>query len=242
MSRFSLVLKGCHLCVLFLIDFKSLFIEKEIAHDSQGTLYKATWKKHHQPIAVKRLYHPGRASEDLLLDTIHEASCLSIVEHSNVVVFLGVCLHQNDVYVVTEFLPTRLSDLILESPVRSMESRVDMLCGAAKGLAHLHSLGIACGGCGSIKSDNIFLDVSDQDLCRSVKIGGFGFERIKREGAVTSFCDSFAWTPPCQSQEDGCFLVWRHHVAARSLDHALFHHFSFKQKASCRCLFFCLQS
>jgi len=179
----------------FLIDFKSLFIEKEIAHDSQGTLYKATWKKHHQPIAVKRLYHPGRASEDLLLDTIHEASCLSIVEHSNVVVFLGVCLHQNDVYVVTEFLPT-LSDLILESPVRSMESRVDMLCGAAKGLAHLHSLGIACGGCGSIKSDNIFLDVSDQDLCRSVKIGGFGFERIKREGAVTSFCDSFAWTPP----------------------------------------------
>jgi LIM domain kinase 1 len=108
----------------------------------------------------------------LLQYILRELAMLRAVTHPNIVQFLGLCRHKQEVYVVTEYVPRGDLMEVLHStqhPPLSWSLRVYLMMEITKPLAYLHSRNIVHR---DVKLENVLVGQN-----WSIKLCDFGFAR-----------------------------------------------------------------
>ena len=87
----------------WIVDFNELIFEKLIASGSTCHVYKGLYKN--LTVAIKKLIKPEDSEKiKFLKEFKRELSLLvSLPSHSSILTLIGFCLHENEVYLVTEF-------------------------------------------------------------------------------------------------------------------------------------------
>eukprot|EP00026_Physarum_polycephalum_P017687 Phypoly_transcript_18994.p1 GENE.Phypoly_transcript_18994~~Phypoly_transcript_18994.p1 ORF type:complete len:224 (+),score=30.64 Phypoly_transcript_18994:1-672(+) len=118
-----------------------------------------------------------------------EGGILSSLDHPNILNFKGMCIKIPNLCIVTELLDRGSLSFILYSDEQiSWKRRVQFAIDIANGLKYLHAHNIIHR---DVKSPNMLVG-SDW----TVKIGDFGFSRIKVEHTTMTQCGTVAWTAP----------------------------------------------
>jgi serine/threonine protein kinase len=68
----------------------------------------------------------------------HEVQMVSSLRHPNIVLFMGVCFHQNYQLMITEFMAGKSVDTVLTK--LTYTSKLRILKDIARGMTYLHSL------------------------------------------------------------------------------------------------------
>lgn len=146
------------------------------------------------------------------LDKIHSYVTLRLtIRHPNLILFMGACLHPDNVFFVTEYLPGGCVRDILSLSSLSLERRMNIAQGVAQGLAWLHGCQHALVH-GNLTSRCLWLD---NNLV--VKIGEFGLASLPLRHHI--FSKQFRWhlSPrllqgedplPCDDVYAYAFLLW----------------------------------
>jgi tRNA A-37 threonylcarbamoyl transferase component Bud32 len=175
------------------IDICDLEIGEKIACGGGGQIYKGFFGG--QKVALKELF--SSMIDSTSLDELKiEAKYLSRLQHPRIVRFFGLCEHKQHVYIVTEFCPHVLTDLMkddmvqnhkLHLPVLSLRISMD-ICEA---MVFMHSRGYLHR---DLKPENILLD----DEWR-VKLCDFGVTKLVSESnrmTMTGQIGTAAYMPP----------------------------------------------
>lgn len=116
------------------------------------------------------------------------------IEHEHIVKFIGVCLENEKLLVVTELMDTNL-EIFFEERKAELSPKLiyRFALGILRALHHLHSKGIAHS---CLKPTNVLLT---KDLV--IKVSDFGLTNIKKQIATTKMGYEFVyhvarWTPP----------------------------------------------
>ncbi|CAI9757435.1 unnamed protein product [Fraxinus pennsylvanica] len=144
----------------------------KLGQGGAGTVYKGTLPNG-TVVAVKRLFFNTPQWADKVFN---EVNLISGIQHKNLIKFYGCSVEGPDSLLVYEFVPNKNLDQILfdrkiAQPI-SWHKRLNIICGIAEGLKHLHE------GCQAkiihrdIKSSNILLDENLEP-----KIADFGLAR-----------------------------------------------------------------
>uniref|UniRef100_A0A1J3H4N4 non-specific serine/threonine protein kinase n=1 Tax=Noccaea caerulescens TaxID=107243 RepID=A0A1J3H4N4_NOCCA len=159
--------------------------ELKIGEGGFGSVYKATihsptgGDSHSSPltVAVKKL---NRQSQQGHKQWLAEVELLGVVNHPNVVKLLGYCSEDTERLLVYELM----SNLSLEdhlftrgSPTLPWKQRLEIMLGAAQGLAYLHEIQVIYR---DFKTSNVLLD---DDF--NPKLSDFGLAREGPEGNNT---------------------------------------------------------
>lgn len=153
------------------IAFADLILEKEVAEGTFGRVFRASYFG--TPVAVKLLFQAETAVSNIGKYILRELSMLRAVTHPNIVQFLGLCKHNEHVFLVTEYLPHGdLMELICDPdrPVPSWSLRLHLLQEIAKPVAYLHARNIVHR---DLKLENVL--VGDG---WTIKLCDFGFARV----------------------------------------------------------------
>ncbi|ELR11811.1 protein kinase domain containing protein [Acanthamoeba castellanii str. Neff] len=197
-------LGSVRLCPCF-IAYEDLSIDvRVIGSGSYGQVHKGRWKG--SKVAVKRLIYINRRSEEAIQRLLSETAVLSTVEHRNVVRFVGACIQEPRLCIVTEYISGGSLRSHLDggrqgsrggggssgSVAFDMRARISMLLGAAKGLRHLHRKGIHhC----DVKAANLLVEPVENSL-PTIKVCDFGMAHTKNQARTTTRGGTPAWTAP----------------------------------------------
>ncbi|KAI8997952.1 kinase-like domain-containing protein [Gaertneriomyces semiglobifer] len=175
------------------ISWDDLHEFEDLAAGSFGVLQKADYLG--TEVAVKEFLDlSGQPGFDLKKYIGREVEILQATRHPNVVQFMGCCLHDNKLYLVTEFVPGgNLKRWIKDSQKDfGWRLRVGFATDVSRALSYLHAHKIIHR---DLKSENLLITEN-----RRIKICDFGFSR---EVAVTpeerkrlSFCGTDAYMAP----------------------------------------------
>ena len=184
-------LGSANLCE-WVIPYGDLEVREKIGMGSYGVVYHAKWKG--IDVAVKRFANQ-RLDERRRLDFRAEAATMSLLRHPYVVSFMGACVMPPNLCIVTEHVRRGSMRSVLDGTDAQRigwHRRMRMLSTAAMGVAYLH--GLAEPGPiihRDLKSSNLL--VADD---YTVKVGDFGFSRIKEANATMTRCGTPCWTAP----------------------------------------------
>jgi len=161
------------------IDSKSLKKGKKIAAGSNGQVFVGEYKGNH--VALKQLFSTMLLQGDgsALADFIREVEMLSKINHPNVLQFIGIVFCDMEMFMVTEWCPLNLRQVIFDPAI--LISPSDFLQFArhlADGLAALHSSNIIHR---DLKPANILIS-SHQNV---LKICDFGLARLATARSMT---------------------------------------------------------
>ncbi|KAI4311615.1 hypothetical protein MLD38_036497 [Melastoma candidum] len=155
----------------------------KIGEGGFGSVYKGTIKVvggDPTVVAIKRLNQHGLQGRK---EWMAEVQFLSVVEHPHLVKLLGYCSAENErgpqLFLVYEYMPNRgLDDHLFNQalPVLPWKTRLEIILGAAEGLAYLHEGMEIKVIYRDFKSANVLLDENFQ-----AKLSDFG---LAREGPV----------------------------------------------------------
>lgn len=153
----------------------------KIGEGGFGSVYKGTvrppnGKGRPLVVAIKKLNQAGLQGRK---EWLTEVQCLSIVDHPNLVKLLGYCSvdHERGVQLllVYEFMPNRsLDDHLFNRglPTLPWKTRLEIILGAAEGLAYLHEVMEPKVIYRDFKSSNVLLDENF-----NAKLSDFGMAR-----------------------------------------------------------------
>ncbi|GAB4822572.1 hypothetical protein N2152v2_009618 [Parachlorella kessleri] len=194
MSRQSLETSALR---MWIIDFKTLELQRQVGEGSFGRVYVATWQ--HTLVAVKILLNTAMDvySEDavkqgltlsnpVLENLQKEAALMCSLRHPSIVTFLGVCTVPP--CVVTEYCARgSLADVLRnarQSPSAAAKldwpRRLNMMLDTAKGMLHLHSHSPPIIH-RDLKSPNLLVDTHWR-----CKVSDFNLSRILEDRVVLS--------------------------------------------------------
>lgn len=152
------------------VDYQDLTFGKLLGDGSEGSVY-AAWL-HDSPVAIKQFNNPS--------SSVHEVQMyLKAGTHDNIVGLRGLCMHDNNVYLVLEYCPRGTLDLLIhdsssarrvllrEQPDKTL---LPIVRSIARGVSHLHMRGIIHR---DLKSGNIFVGHGYQ-----MKVGDLGCARL----------------------------------------------------------------
>eukprot|EP01087_Luapelamoeba_hula_P014010 TRINITY_DN4045_c1_g1_i2.p1 TRINITY_DN4045_c1_g1~~TRINITY_DN4045_c1_g1_i2.p1 ORF type:complete len:1175 (+),score=133.84 TRINITY_DN4045_c1_g1_i2:590-4114(+) len=181
-------INSANLC-RWVIDYDHIKVGKQVGMGSYGMVYKARWKA--IDVAVKR-FMKQQLSERHLLDFRAEVAFLSEMHHPNIVLFIGACMRQPNLCIVTEYVKQgSLKDVLMNKSIKlPWQTRMKIAKGAALGVYYLHSLDPVILH-RDLKSSNILIDEN-----WNAKVADFGFARIKQDNATMTRCGSPCWTAP----------------------------------------------
>jgi serine/threonine protein kinase len=129
-----------------------------------------------QDIAAKEIFTQMIDKENVQ-EFCREAGLLAQLHHPNIVQFFGVSIHNDNLYLVTEFCKFNLREAIEDDDVwvgLSSEAKQKIALGIASGISYLHQRGIAHR---DLKPPNVLLT----ELL-SVKLCDFGLASVAGEG------------------------------------------------------------
>uniref|UniRef100_J3N912 Protein kinase domain-containing protein n=1 Tax=Oryza brachyantha TaxID=4533 RepID=J3N912_ORYBR len=132
-------------------------------------------------VAVKRYINA-----DLRDEFMEEGSIHAQISHKNVVKFLGFCIGENNLIMVTEFVSNgNLEDALHNSDISiPLDTRLGIAIGCAEALCYMHSMHLSSGNLichGDIKPANILLDNS-----LTAKVSDFGISK-SLSGGITRY-------------------------------------------------------
>jgi len=158
----------------FEIPFEEITLLGEIGQGSYGAVYKGKWRE--SLVAIKTILNVSR--DRAAFD--HEANLMkSLRPHANVVLFQGICIHENRTMIVTEFLPGGdLWSYICNNKTISTPMIIKLLRGIAAGMLHLSTEGIIHR---DLAGRNILLTANLEP-----KVSDFGMSRIVDSTEVIS--------------------------------------------------------
>eukprot|EP00028_Trichosphaerium_sp_Am-I-7-wt_P004129 CAMPEP_0168524752 /NCGR_PEP_ID=MMETSP0405-20121227/10853_1 /TAXON_ID=498012 /ORGANISM="Trichosphaerium sp, Strain Am-I-7 wt" /LENGTH=328 /DNA_ID=CAMNT_0008547051 /DNA_START=738 /DNA_END=1720 /DNA_ORIENTATION=+ len=122
------------------IQLRNLRFKKRIGFGSTGEVYYAVWNRS-TDVAVKTIKVPMEYLDAVSKrEWIREIKLLSELSHPNVVQFLGACVTEDNIYLVTEYLPRgSVGDLLAKKPILSKIMIVRIMADTAAGIHYLHN-------------------------------------------------------------------------------------------------------
>lgn len=120
------------------IDVSELDIGKRIGGGGFAIVYEATWRG--KSVAVKTLFDP-KVDDALKREFMDELHSMRMLDHPNVVKFIGACCKPPKLCFVMELLDTSLYELLHKSNTYyDYVALAAMATDAAAGMAYLHGL------------------------------------------------------------------------------------------------------
>lgn len=160
-----------------LIDYKNLrfYSEEPVAGGSFGKIFKADYLG--LDVAVKQFLSDGSEEEDQkYID--REIATLRNIRHPNVVSFMGICKHNADLFLITEWIPNGdlTRELMKKDKQISWRQRVGWAKDTAVAMTYLHAHNIIHR---DLKTENLLLT----DNYR-IKVCDLGFARSSTKKLV----------------------------------------------------------
>ncbi|EFC39724.1 predicted protein [Naegleria gruberi] len=123
----------------FIISPKDIDIVKKVAEGGNGVVYKGTWKG--IEVAIKTIKAKNESRDDFE----NEISLLASIRNPHILNFYGVCVTENETFMITEFLENgSLEGIIYLSRIGqfklSFHEKLRILYEVAIGMDYLHSL------------------------------------------------------------------------------------------------------
>ena len=124
----------------WLIKVEDLEVIRKIGEGSFGLIYQARWKNVYVALKTVKMEDTNLDSNDFE----HEASMLSSIRHPNCVSFYGVCLAENNRFLVTEYMSAgSLDNLLYDCKMKkkhlTVQQKLHLLCDIASGMSYLHN-------------------------------------------------------------------------------------------------------
>ncbi|PWA44937.1 serine-threonine/tyrosine-protein kinase catalytic domain-containing protein [Artemisia annua] len=167
---------------------KNFHEDNIIGHGSFGSVYKACFNDHFLA-AVKRIHGGG---PDAQRGFENEISCLSRIQHQNIVNLLGYCIHGDTRFLVYEMMPNGSLESQLHGPSHgtslSWQHRMKVALDIARGLEYLHECCTPPVIHRDLKSSNILLsstfNAKLSDFGLAITGGIHGKNNIKLSGTL----------------------------------------------------------
>lgn len=160
-----------------LIDFSQLKLGNPLGSGGFGQVFKGKYLRH--KVAIKQMYLKT-TSEGFEKEFKNEVSIMNRCRHPSLVHLYGVSIHDNNFYLIMEYLPKKSLYKLLSSDIPiSWSTRINYCYDIAAGLSYLHSANIVDR---DLKSMNILLDKQNK-----AKISDFGLSVIKIATQTSSF-------------------------------------------------------
>jgi len=117
----------------WLIEYHDLKLDKLLGSGASGKVFEGRWGK--SRVAVKLMRDVASDSQ-----FIEEAHTLIQLRHMNVLLFLGVCIHEDKRYLITELMEGGSLDSILNLKFEvDFSSKLEILRDISEGMIYLHS-------------------------------------------------------------------------------------------------------
>ncbi|KAF5817095.1 putative protein kinase RLK-Pelle-DLSV family [Helianthus annuus] len=156
-------------------------VSNKIGEGGFGPVYKGVLEDGRE-IAVKRL---SETSQQGLDEFKNEVTCITKLQHRNLVKLLGYCIHQNELILIYEYMTNKSSDQFLFHGTRSLmlnwPQRFNIIHGIARGILYLHQDSRLQIIHRDLKAGNILLDGDMHP-----KISDFGLARMFQGHNTTS--------------------------------------------------------
>ncbi|KAL6052703.1 protein kinase [Balamuthia mandrillaris] len=151
------------------IDYDELELIEEIGYGSFGVVWKAKWRN--STVVVKKFFFQT-LSKQQLEDFLHESMIMMTLRpHANVVQFLGVCLRQPNLCLVSEYIPDGDLLHLLRNNNLFLRTKLELALGIAAGMTHLHKENIVhC----DLSARNCLVTRHPETREYSVKLTDFG--------------------------------------------------------------------
>ncbi len=169
------------------ISSRDLLIKKRIGFGSCGEVMLAEW--HQTPVAVKRIFRT-LLHEDVLLEFKAEANMLKKLRHPNIVMLMGVCMAEEELCLVTQYMPRGSLRDVLNTTSLEYKVMLKMAIDAAKGMNYMHLFDPPIMH-RDLKSHNLLVDEN-----YGVKVTDFGLAKFHNEDKNMTFCGTLPWTAP----------------------------------------------
>lgn len=183
------------------IQRSDLELFEEIGSGGFGTIYRAKWLINDHIIAVKVL-HPTHLNNETRQIFFNELSILNSVRHPNIVTFYGVCLNEEWLALIMEYMPLgSLYQLLHKEKVKLLWSdRLSIALQTAKGINYLHQYQPQILH-RDIKSSNLLLENHYTYTGYVVKVCDFGMAKIRNEttrqtGGTFLLAFTLPWVAP----------------------------------------------
>jgi serine/threonine protein kinase len=165
-----------------------------IGKGSFAVVYEGKYAGTH--VAVKEiLCEPAVAREDWMAAFAKECTLMLQLRHPNVMLFMGACVTDDKLYMVTELLPRGsvydvYSNKRLDRGVSALQFCINVALDGSRGMQYLHSLDPPLIH-RDIKSANILLDEN-----YTGKVADFGLSRFKDSSRTMTMVGSPLWVAP----------------------------------------------
>ena len=157
----------------FYIPFHQIHLGELFAFGGSGQLYRGKWGK--ADVAVKALYSQMIMTEDLD-DFAHEARMLVQLKHPHITAFYGISSHASVLYIVMEYCPCCLDDLVLSDEYTPAEFQ-RLALQLFTTISFLHSRDVAHR---DLKPLNVLVDSA-----KNVKICDLGMATLNRSDGLS---------------------------------------------------------
>lgn len=168
------------------IEYDDLEDIRYISKGNFGQIYRASY--HGTDVAVKQLLDIGNTRMHKYIE--REMSLLMSLRHPHIVQFMGLCKHDNELFIITEFVPGGdLYDRLRDASANiTWKKRVRVALETAQAICYLHSKGVIHR---DLKSQNLLVDEAFR-----IKICDFGFARSLDPKEYMTMCGTDEWMAP----------------------------------------------
>lgn len=161
----------------------------EIGRGGMGTVYRAHDTVLEREVAVKVLHRHLAKDLDYESRFLEEARATARLSHPNIIQLYDAGRHEQDLFLVMEFLQGRtLGELLREQMRLPVDAALDIVRQAASALGHAHQAGLVHR---DVKPGNIMIDHS-----RRIKIMDFGLAHRTRDSEGGPLFGTLAYAAP----------------------------------------------
>lgn len=144
-----------------------------IGAGSFGRVFQGTWLG--TDIAVKQIRRGASVKESVL----REATIHSMLQHPNIVTFLGISTKKKDILIVTEFVKGNSLQVHIDEETEIADAvKTELIHNILRGIAYLHEVGVVHS---DVKPGNILVTSS----LETAKICDFGLGRLKQHASLS---------------------------------------------------------